>query len=86
MAKNPFGKTVTRDKAYAVYADEAAGWTWYVLKVNQGPDSKKGQYASAFCLVTSPIVGDSGEYGDTYLSDIGGVLINGVDVRAGKVT
>jgi hypothetical protein len=41
-------------------------------------------YARAFCLVTSPMTGESGEMGDTYLYDIGGNLLSGVDVRNGK--
>jgi hypothetical protein len=89
--KNPWGKSIPvepratlADRAYAVYEDlRLPGWTWYVLKVNQAPGSKKGKFSSAFCLVTSPMTGGSGDLGDTYLSDIGGTLIKGVDIKAG---
>ena len=80
MAKNTMGKTVKIEDAYAVYA--GGGWTWHVLKVNQAPGSKKGKYASAFCYVTSPFTGGSGDYGDTYIADIGGTLIKGTDIKA----
>jgi len=82
--KNPYGKTVKREDAYAVYGNDPRmpGWTWYVLKMYQTPEkAHDNKYARAFCLVTSPIVGERGEMGDTYLSDIGGILIRGTDVR-----
>jgi hypothetical protein len=83
--KNPYGKTVKRENAYAVYQDKINGWTWYVLKMYQGLEAaKKNPYARAFCCVTSPIVGERGELGDTYLNDIGGQLIAGVDVRGNR--
>lgn len=79
--KNPYGKTVTKDNAYAVYSD-GRGWTWYVLKMYQTPEKAAGNpYARAFCLVTSPMTGTSGDMGDTYLRDIGGDLVSGVDLR-----
>lgn len=88
--KNLYGKAIKVDpretlaeRAYAVYGEDPRlpGWTWYVLKVNQGADSKKGKFASAFCLVTSPMAGSYGDLGDTYLSSIGGRLLKGDDVR-----
>lgn len=82
-AKNPFGKTVKRDQAYAVYSN--GSWTWYVLKLYKSPEaSLKDPYSRAFTLVTSPFTGSSGELGDTYVREIGGMLVEGVDVRAGK--
>jgi len=88
---NPYGKAVKIDprstldeRAYAVYGDDPRlpGWTWYVLKMNQAPaNAAKNPYASAFCLVTTPMSGPYGDLGDTYLSDIGGRLLHGVDVR-----
>lgn len=87
-AKNPFGKTIPYDKAktdaYAVYADEASGWTWYVLKTYQSPEKAAANpMARAFCLVTSPY-SPSGDLGDTYLSQIGGKLIKGTDIRGAR--
>lgn len=86
MTKNPYGKTVTKENAYAVYTDpRLPGWTWYVLKLNQSPEkAAKNPYASAFCLVTSPMTGGSGDMGDTYLNDIGTHLVSGTDVRGDR--
>ena len=84
--KNPYGKTIPPAKAktdaYAVYEDTASGWTWYVLKMYQAPaNAAKNKYARAFCLVTSPFVGERGDLGDVYLSSIRGKLIKGADIR-----
>jgi hypothetical protein len=58
-----------RQNAYEVY--EAPGWKWYVLKHYQTEEAETtNPYARVFCDVTSPFVGNSGELGDTYLSDI----------------
>lgn len=79
--KNPFGKTVKKENAYAVYKNNS-GWTWYVLKTYQTVEAaNKNKYARAFCLVTSPFTGDSGDMGDTYLTDIGGELVSGTEIR-----
>jgi hypothetical protein len=84
MIKNPFGKTVKPGNPYATYTDAAHGWTWKVLKLYKSPESSaKDPYARAFTFVTSPFA-PTGEYGDTYLRDIGGILTQGPDVRAGK--
>lgn len=85
--KNPFGKTVKKENAYAVYGNDSRlpGWTWYILKMNQSPEkAATNPYASAFCLVTSPMTGEHGDMGDTYLNDIGGSLISGADVRGDR--
>lgn len=80
MAKNLCGKTVKRENAYEVWRSRDGSWTWYCLKKWQADDSKP--YARWFCLVTSPFVGESGELGDVYVSEIkrnamqiGGTLI-----------
>jgi hypothetical protein len=85
-AKNPYGKAIPYAKAktdaYAVYVDAARGCTWYVLKTYQSPEKAQGnKFARAFCLVTSPFVGELGELGDFYLSEIYGELIRGADIR-----
>ena len=61
-------KTVTRENAYEVWQTPNGQWTWYVLKKWQSKDDKP--YARWYCLVTSPIVGEQGEYGDVYVSEI----------------
>ena len=80
--KNPYGKTVKKENAYSVYTDpRLPGWTWYVLKLNQTPaKAATNPYASAFCLVTSPMTGSSGDMGDTYLTDIGATFVSGTDI------
>lgn len=79
MAKNPYGKTVTKDKAHAVYRQGT--WTWYVLKTYQTPENAaKNNNATAFCLVVTPYTGPHGDMGDTYLNDIEGELISGNDI------
>ena len=78
---NPYGKTRTQDKPYAVYEDKASGWTWKVLKLNQRPDmAAKNTHASAFCAVSSPCTHGSSDLGDTYLNDIGGTFVSGTDI------
>lgn len=71
MAKNLQAKTVAKPykaNAYEVWQSLDGSWTWYVLKKWQADDDKP--YARWFCLVTSPMVGESGELGDVYVSDI----------------
>jgi hypothetical protein len=64
-------KTVEREKAHAIFRTPDGLWTWYVLKVYAGPaGEKKNGFARWFCLVTSPYVGDTGEFGDTYIHEI----------------
>ena len=69
--KNRWGKTVPKAKAYAIL--KLADWTWYVLKAYQGPDKEiENPYSLAFCLVVSPMTGESGDMGDTYCREIPG--------------
>jgi len=71
--KNLCGKTVTREHAYEVWATADGSWTWYVLKKYKAPEAEANDpYARWFCLVTSPIVGESGELGDVYVREITG--------------
>lgn len=68
-AKNLRAKSVKRENAYEVW--QRGSWTWYVLKHYQSTEAEsKNPYARVFCLVTTPIVGDDGELGDVYLSEI----------------
>jgi hypothetical protein len=66
--KNLCAKTVKRENAYEVWASHDGTWKWYVLKKWQADDSKP--YARWFCCVTSPFVGDHGELGDVYVSEV----------------
>ncbi len=69
--KNLQGKTVKRENAYEVWQSADGSWTWYVLKKYQNPEAEaKNQYARWFCDVTSPFVGEGGELGDVYVSEI----------------
>lgn len=71
--KNLCGKTVKRENAYEIWATPDGSWKWYVLKKWQADDNK--EYARWFCDVTSPIVGEGGEMGDVYVSEIKSVAI-----------
>ncbi len=78
---NPYGKSKTKENPYAVYKDEASGWTWRILKLNQRPDmAAKNPSATAFCDVSSPYTHGSSDIGDTYLNDIGGQFVSGTDI------
>ena len=71
MSKNPCAKTVKRENAYEVWQSHDGSWKWYCLKKYQSPEKEaQNQYARWFCLVTSPIVGEKGEYGDVYVYQI----------------
>lgn len=73
-ASNPCAKMVKppyKDNAYEVWSSPAGTWKWYVLKKHQSPEKEKeNPFARWYCLVTSPIVGETGEMGDVYVSDI----------------
>lgn len=66
--KNLCNKTVTRENAYEVWSTIDGQWKWYVLKKWQADDNKP--YARWFCDVVSPLVGERGEMGDVYVSEI----------------
>jgi hypothetical protein len=69
--KNLQGKTVKRENAYEVWQSRDGSWTWYCLKKYQNPETEaKNQYARWFCDVVSPFVGEGGELGDVYVSEI----------------
>lgn len=76
---NPYGKTRKLENPYSIYQDE--DWEWRILKLNQKPENAaNNQYASAFCAVKSPMTLGTFDFGDTYLNDIGGVLVSGPDI------
>ena len=66
--KNPFGKSQSHDKPYAIYKNNY-GWEWRVLKTYQHPDNEKNnQYARWFVSATSPLMHDGGyEMGEIIL-------------------
>jgi hypothetical protein len=64
-------KTVKRANAHAVFCTRDGQWQWHILKTYALPAKEKDNpYARWFCDVVSPIVGESGEMGDTYISDV----------------
>jgi hypothetical protein len=75
--KNLCLKTRTKDNPYEVWKSRDGSWTWYVLKKYQVDDNKP--FARWFCYVTSPFTFGSGEYGDTYVTDVknGNVKVSG---------
>jgi hypothetical protein len=74
MSANTQGKTVAKpykENAYEVWQTPDGSWTWYVLKKYQSPEREAANpYARWSTLVTSPMVGESGELGDTYVRDV----------------
>jgi hypothetical protein len=69
--KNLQGKTVKRENAYEVWQSRDGSWTWYVLKKYQNPENEANNpRARWFCDVTSPFVGECGELGDVYVSEV----------------
>lgn len=63
-----------KENAHEVWGTPDGSWKWYVLKKYQTPEKEADNpYGRWFCLVTSPIVGESGEMGDVYIRDITGI-------------
>ncbi len=63
-------KTAPIDQPYATFVNEASGFEWRVLKVNQPKKSPHSQYATWFVAAKSPMTYGSWEYGDTYCKDV----------------
>lgn len=64
---NPFGKSRTEDKPYAIFQAAGGSWEWRVLKTYRRPDlDVKDRYGRWFCSVTSPHTRGYAELGDTY--------------------
>jgi hypothetical protein len=77
--KNPFGKTADVEKPYAVFKLGTA-WEWRVLKTYQKPENEaKNQYARWFVAAKSPYTYGSWEYGDLYINDVAGNLVESTD-------
>jgi hypothetical protein len=78
MAANPFGKTRDVDSPYAIYA--AGGWEWRVLKTYQRSDKERENARAVWlCAVKSPYTFGSHEFGDTYVRDVLGSLVEQTD-------
>ena len=71
MSKNLKGKTRPASNPYETYV--SGDWTWKVLKHYQAPEAEYANpYARVFCLVVTPMTGELGDMGDTYIRDIPG--------------
>lgn len=66
---NPFGKSRTQDKPYAIYKNDS-GWEWRVLKTYKLAKNEDN-YSRWFVAATSPYMNDGGfELGDDYAVNI----------------
>lgn len=73
-------KTTTVEKPHATFRDDAAGWEWRVLKTYQPPaKERRNPYAVWYLAVRSPFTLGSWEYGDGYVRDVGGTLVQATD-------
>lgn len=66
----PMGKSRTVDKPYLIVQSD--GWEYRVLKAYSADPDK--QYARWFCSVKSPYTFGGADMGDTYVSDVRGVV------------
>ena len=67
--KNPFGKTVRHDQAYATY--RAGDMEWRVLKTYKKPANEASDpYARWYVAAKSPMTYGSWEMGDAYAAEI----------------
>ena len=67
--KNLWGKTRKVDEPYVTLY--CGSWCYKVLKAYQTAKAEKANpYARWFCVVTSPMTGSSGDWGDTYIKDV----------------
>ena len=80
MPKNPFGKSRTQDKPYAIYKNDS-GWEWRILKTYKLAKNEDN-YSRWFVAATSPHMHDGGfELGDDYAVNIrqSGTLVQADD-------
>jgi len=69
MPKNPMGKTVKKENAYAVY--RGGGFDYLVLKTYQSAEKEDANpYARWFLATRSPYTYGSWELGDGYVRDV----------------
>ena len=59
-------KGTLAEPAYATFV--AGDWTWEVLKSWQNDEAKP--YARWMCRVVTPMTGERGDMGDTYVKDV----------------
>ena len=75
---NPFGKTRTQEKPYAIYKNNS-GWEWRILKTYKLAKNEDN-YSRWFVAATSPYMDDGQfEMGDDYAVNI---RMNGYLVQA----
>lgn len=67
---NPMGKTRSVDNPYLTV--EGNGWTYKVLKANTTDPGKSG--GSWFCAVSSPYTFGGYDMGDTYITQVQGIV------------
>lgn len=68
-SKNPFGKTVRHDQAYATY--RAGDMEWRVLKTYKKPANEANDpYARWYVAAKSPMTYGHWEMGDAYAAEI----------------
>lgn len=74
MAKLNMGKSRPADKPYLITTDpRLPGWEWRVVKAyTSDPDSR---YARWLCVVSSPNTFGGADMGDTYVSEVGPVIM-----------
>ena len=66
---NPFGKTRTQEKPYAIYTNDS-GWEWRILKTYKLAKNEDN-YSRWFVAATSPYMDDGQfEMGDDYAVNI----------------
>ena len=71
MAARPMGKTRSADQPWLTVVNGT--WTWKVLQAHVNDPDKP--YASWFCQVITPMTGASGDWGDTYIADVRGTVV-----------
>jgi hypothetical protein len=69
--KNQWRKKRTKENPYYEIEDARTGFHYYVLNVNSDP---RKPYARAFCLVVPQFTGALGDFGDTYCTEIPGLV------------
>lgn len=72
MATNVMNKSRKVDAPYLVVEDFRTGFVYRILKSWQADPNKP--YARWFCDVKSPYTGGGSDMGDTYVSDVRGIV------------
>lgn len=70
---NPLGKSRKVEAPYLTVEDPRTGFIYKVLKAWQSDPDKP--YARWFCAVSSPYTYGGYDMGDTYVSDVRGIIV-----------